>query len=110
MFAGVRWSCALGTRTISRVWPESLHHVLLLPSPSLVDHTHPQASFRGRAGACARQFRPLRLRLCRHARARSSAAQRAAAAHSGRRAEILEAGGIAAIDWRGGAFLAKTLL
>src|ERR1700674_1955603 len=44
-----------------RVRADALRDVLLLPSPSLVHHTHPQASFRGRAGACARQFRALRI-------------------------------------------------
>ena len=94
----VSWPCALGAETISRVRPDSLRDVLLLPSSSLVYHTHLQASFRGRAGACAPQFRALRVRLRGHAGARSLAAQRAAAAYSGRRPKIVEAGSIAAVD------------
>lgn len=74
-----------GLNRFRRVRADALRDVLLLPSPSLVHHTHPQASFRDRARGCARQIRALRTRLCRHARARSPAAPRAAAAHSGRR-------------------------
>src|ERR1700674_1180829 len=92
MFSGVSWPNALGTETIPRVRADALRDVLLLPSSALVHHTHPQASFRSRAGACARQFRALRLRLCRHARARSPAAQRAAATHSRRRLKSLKQG------------------
>src|SRR5208283_1753061 len=110
MFSGVSWSYALGTQTIPSVRADSLRDLRLLPSPSLVQHTHPQASLRGRARAGASQLRAVRLRICGHARTRSPAAQRTAAAYSGRRDQVVEAGSLAAADWRGRAFLAKALL
>ena len=70
----------------------------------------PWQVLRGRAEACAPQFRTLPLRLCGHARTRSPAAPRTAAANSRGRDKVIEARSIAAIDRRGGAFLAKALL
>src|SRR5579863_9291387 len=64
MFAGISLPYALGTETIPRVRTDSLRDLLLLPSPLLVQHRHPQASFRSRAGAGAPPPRPLCLWLC----------------------------------------------
>ena len=101
---------AMGTNTVSPQWPKSFRHVLLLPSPSLVYSRRKLSNLRVSVGASASWFWTSGLRIRSHAGARSRAAQRTAAGHAGRCAEVAEARSIAAFERRCRAFLAKAVL
>ena len=125
---------AMGTDAFSPQRAESFRHFLLLPSPSGVHHRCEPTNLRVGFGAGAAWLQTLRLWLRSHAGACSSSAQRTAAGYIqrwncptqakiglewatpattgyfGRCPEVAEAGGIAAFDWRCGAFLAEAVL
>jgi hypothetical protein len=101
---------AMETNAFSPQRTESLRHFLLLPSPTAIYHGCKSTNLRVSLGAGAAQFWTFRLRLCSHAGACSSPAQRATAGYAGRCAEVVEARSIATFDWRCGSFLAKEVL
>src|SRR5271169_2648778 len=101
---------AMGTNAFSSHRAESFRHILLLPPPSLADHRRKPTNLRVGPGARAARFQAPGLWLRRHAGACSPPAQRTTRGNAGRCAEVVEAGSVAAFDWRCGAFLAKEVL
>src|ERR1017187_8649958 len=101
---------AVGTNAFSPQRAESFRHFLLLPSPSSIYQRRKPTNLRVSLGAGAAQFQASALRVRGHAGACSSSAQRTTTGYTGRCAEVVEAGSIAAFDWRCGAFLAKEIL
>src|SRR5712671_776715 len=91
---------AMGTNAFSPQRAESFRHILLLPSPSVVYHGRKPTNLRVSLGARAAQFQASGLRVRGHAGACSSPAQRTGKGYAGRCAEVVEAGSIAAFDWR----------
>jgi hypothetical protein len=131
----------MGTNAFSPQRAESFRHILLLPPPSFAYHRRKPTNLRVGLGAGAAQFQASGLRVRSHAGACSPPAQRTTTGYVGRCAEVeapsgrlsplpksraksrdLEAGSLAAFDWRSPtqakdrlewgitAFLAETVL
>ena len=82
---------AMGTHAFSPQRAESFCHFLLLPSPSFAYHRRKPTNLRVSLGARAPQFQAPGLRICSHARACSSPAQRTATGYAGRCPEVVKA-------------------
>src|SRR5271168_536908 len=100
----------MGTNALSPQRAESFRHFLLLPSPSVAHHRRKPRNLRVSIGARPAQFQASGLWLRGYAGACSPPAQRTTTGYAGRCTEVVEARGLAALDWRRGAFLAKEVL
>ena len=74
---------ALGPQAIPERRYTSLHHLQLLPPPTAFDETWRGANVRASSRRSTSEIRLLRLRLCRHARARPPAGERTRTRHFG---------------------------
>lgn len=97
---GTKLPCALGTQALSPIRPDSLHHLRLLPPPSVVHHGRSEAYLRNRARTRTRQIQPFRLWLRCNAQSYSPADWRAATRNARRSDQVVEVGRVAAIDRR----------
>src|SRR5450631_1077222 len=101
---------ANGTQEVPAIRADSLCNLLLLPSPRVVHRCIFKASIRNRTRTDLKELPTVRLRICCHAGARSSADQRTATSDSGRCDQVPEARCVTEIDRRLTAFLARAIL
>ena len=91
---------AIRTNTLPPQRAKSFHHILLLPSASLVRYLRKPSNLRVSLGASAAQVQAIGLWLCRHAGACPPGAQRTATGYPGRCTEVIEARISTTLDWR----------